>query len=87
MIAFLITLRIGRLSLVGVITALCPAFSVTLATIINRERILRTQLAGIAVAAGVIGIIIWSGGSAATHQRMSASDAIDEAWRGAWVGT
>jgi drug/metabolite transporter (DMT)-like permease len=61
MIAFLFALRMGYMSLVAVITALYPAFTVALATVIDRERMLRTQVAGIVVAAGAIIMISWSG--------------------------
>jgi drug/metabolite transporter (DMT)-like permease len=59
MIAFLFALRMGHMSLVAVVTALYPAFTVALATIIDRERMLGTQVAGIAIAAGAIVMISW----------------------------
>jgi drug/metabolite transporter (DMT)-like permease len=60
MIAFVFALRTGHMALVAVVTALYPAFTVALAMLIDRERMLRTQVAGIAVAAAAIVLISWN---------------------------
>jgi drug/metabolite transporter (DMT)-like permease len=60
MVAFLLALRAGPMSLVAVVTALYPAFTVALATVVDGERMLRTQAAGIALAAGAIVMISWT---------------------------
>lgn len=61
MVAFLVALRTGQMALVAVVTALYPAFTVALARIIDRERMLRTQVVGIVVAATAVVLISWNG--------------------------
>lgn len=59
MVAFLLALRTGHLAIVAVLSALYPAVTVALATIVDRERLLRAQLAGMVAAASAIVLIIW----------------------------
>jgi drug/metabolite transporter (DMT)-like permease len=56
-VAFLYALQAGLLSLVSVIGALYPAWTVLLARLVLGERTNRTQLAGLALAALAIGMI------------------------------
>lgn len=57
MIAFLYALRTGDLAIVAVITALYPAFTVALATFVDGERMLRTQVIGVGIAATAVVLI------------------------------
>lgn len=60
MVAFLEALRIGHMALVAVAAALYPAFTVALSTVVDHERMLRTQVAGLIIAAAAIILISWS---------------------------
>ena len=53
-LAFLLAAREGNLAVVAVITALYPASTVVLARFVLGERLARTQLAGLAIAAGAV---------------------------------
>lgn len=59
MIAFLLALQVGHMAIVAVITALYPGFTVALAVLIDRERLRRAQLAGLAFAATAVVLISW----------------------------
>ncbi|MEU9132623.1 EamA family transporter [Kitasatospora sp. NPDC048540] len=56
-LAFLLAVRSGDLAVVAVITALYPASTVLLARTVLGERIHRSQLAGLAVAAVAVGLL------------------------------
>lgn len=53
-LAFLLAAREGNLAVVAVITALYPASTVVLARLVLGERLARTQLVGLAIAAGAV---------------------------------
>jgi len=53
-LAFLLAAREGNLAVVAVITALYPASTVLLARLVLGERLSRTQLAGLGIAAGAV---------------------------------
>jgi drug/metabolite transporter (DMT)-like permease len=56
-LAFLLAVRDGDLAVVAVITALYPAGTVLLARVLLAERIGRTQLAGLGLAAVAVGLL------------------------------
>lgn len=57
MIAFVIALQIGQMAIVAVLAALYPAFTVALATMIDRERLQPAQLAGLAFATAAVVLV------------------------------
>jgi drug/metabolite transporter (DMT)-like permease len=61
MVAFLLALQSGHMAIVAVITALYPGFTVALAVLIDRERMQRAQLFGLAFAAAAVVLISWRG--------------------------
>jgi drug/metabolite transporter (DMT)-like permease len=61
MIAFVLALHAGSMAIVSVIAAMYPAFAVALATLIDRERLQRPQLAGLAFAAAAVVFFSLSG--------------------------
>jgi len=54
MVAFILALQAGSMAIVSVIAAMYPAFTVALATLIDRERLRWPQLAGLAFAAAAV---------------------------------
>ncbi|TDV38595.1 EamA family transporter [Actinophytocola oryzae] len=54
---YLFALGSGLLSVVGPLTALAPAATIVLALIVDRERVARTQLAGLGLAAGALVLV------------------------------
>jgi len=60
-LAYLLAVRQGLLSLVAVLVALYPAATILLARLVLGERTGRGQRVGLAVAAGSIALIAWSG--------------------------
>ena len=61
MVAFLLALQSGHMAIVAVIAALYPGFTVALAVLIDRERMQRAQLFGLAFAAAAVVLISWRG--------------------------
>jgi drug/metabolite transporter (DMT)-like permease len=59
MVAFLLALQAGHMAIVAVITALYPGFTVALAVLIDRERLQRAQLVGLAFAVAAVMLIGW----------------------------
>jgi drug/metabolite transporter (DMT)-like permease len=59
MVAFLLALQAGHMAIVAVIAALYPGFTVALAVLIDRERLQRAQLVGLAFAAAAVVLIGW----------------------------
>lgn len=57
MVAFVIALQIGQMAIVAVLAALYPAFTVALATMIDRERLQPAQLAGLAFATAAVVLV------------------------------
>lgn len=57
MVAFVIALQVGQMAIVAVLAALYPAFTVALATINDRERLQRAQLAGLAFATAAVVLV------------------------------
>jgi drug/metabolite transporter (DMT)-like permease len=60
-LAYLLAVRQGLLSLVAVLVALYPAATILLARLVLGERTGRAQRLGLAVAAGSVALIAWSG--------------------------
>lgn len=58
MVAFLLALRSGELSIVAVLTAFYPAATISLASVFDREKLLPTQWAGMLAAAVAIALIL-----------------------------
>jgi uncharacterized membrane protein len=58
MVAFLLALRSGELSIVAVLTAFYPAATIALSSVFDREKLLPTQWAGLFTAAAAIALII-----------------------------
>lgn len=54
---YLVASRHGLLSLISVISAMYPASTVALASVVLRERISRPQLVGLLLAAGAVGLV------------------------------
>lgn len=57
MVAFVIALQVGQMAIVAVLAALYPAFTVALATLIDRERLQRAQVAGLAFATAAVVLV------------------------------
>jgi drug/metabolite transporter (DMT)-like permease len=57
MVAFVIALQVGQMAIVAVLASLYPAFTVGLAALIDRERLQRAQLAGLAFAAAAVVLV------------------------------
>lgn len=53
-ISYLVAVRTGLLSLVAVVTSLYPATTVLLATVIDKERLVRPQVVGLTLALGAL---------------------------------
>jgi drug/metabolite transporter (DMT)-like permease len=58
-ILFLLAVRHGQLSIVGVLSSLYPVSTVVLATVLLRERMTRVQLAGVGGCALAVALIAW----------------------------
>lgn len=59
MLAFLYALRLGNLAFVALIAAFYPAFTVALASVIDRETLRAQHVAGMLIALASIGFISW----------------------------
>ena len=59
-ILFLLAVRHGQLSIVGVLSSLYPVSTVVLATLLLRERMSGVQLAGVGGCAVAVALIAWS---------------------------
>jgi drug/metabolite transporter (DMT)-like permease len=59
-VLFLLAVRQGQLSVVGVLSSLYPVSTVILATIVLRERVSRVQLAGVGGCAVAVALIAWA---------------------------
>ena len=56
-VCYLAATRRGLLSLVAVITSLYPATTVALATVLDRERLSRSQVVGMGLALVAVGVV------------------------------
>ena len=56
-VLMLIGVRVGEVSVIGVLVALCSAVTVALATIILRERLAPPQIAGLVLALVAAGLL------------------------------
>ena len=59
-VLFLLAVRMGQLSVVGVLSSLYPVSTVILATVLLRERMSRVQLAGVGGCAVAVALIAWA---------------------------
>jgi drug/metabolite transporter (DMT)-like permease len=59
-VLFLLGVRLGQLSIVGVLSSLYPVSTVVLAALLLRERMSRVQLAGVGGCALGVVLIAWS---------------------------
>jgi drug/metabolite transporter (DMT)-like permease len=59
-VLFLLAVRRGQLSIVGILSSLYPVSTVVLATLLLRERMSRLQLAGVGGCAVAVALIAWT---------------------------
>ena len=56
---YLAASRLGLLSEISVVSAMYPAATVALASIVLRERVSRAQMIGLVLAAGAVGLVAY----------------------------